>query len=244
VAGTGNDHSPEQVATFLAAWHEDLIAELCENRTGLLKHRQPKLTTLIPNDFPDLHILKLYTHLNTLQGQAGFVMSLLASNRAFDMVAIAHFAKRNFVWAKDADSALHHFDPLVFSGIAVRELVRHAVLLDQGALHHPVTLPLIGDVLLYRFNKSSSYQKVACVKLHFGHEYITSICQAVSDTRDAHSANEIIDVCAWVPAAMLKHVIPESNDKDSTLGDDIPGLPFIHESPCVISDVREQIRSV
>lgn len=244
MAGTGDNHSLEQVAIFLAAWHEDLIAELHENHSGLLKQCEPKLATLIPDDFPNPRILRLYTHPNTLQGQAGFVMPPLAPNRAIDAVALAHFAKCNFVWAKDAGGVLQHFSPFVFSGIAIQELVRHAILLDQEALHHSVLLPLIGDVLLYQFNKSSSYQKEVCIKLYFDHEYITSICQAASDTGDGAPADEIVDVHAWLPAAMLKHVIPESSDEDSASDDDLSGFSFIHESSCVIADVKQQIQSM
>ena len=43
---------------------------------------------------------------------------------------------------------------------------------------------------------------------------------------------------------MLKHIISESGDEDSTLGDDLSGLPFIHESLCMIADVQQQIYSV
>jgi hypothetical protein len=170
-------------------------------------------------------------------------------NGAINTVALARFAKRNFVWVKDAGGVLQHFSPFIFSGIAVQELIQHAILLDQGALHHPVTLPLIGKVLLYWFNKSSAYQKEACVKLHFDQEYLASICQAASDTRDSAAVDIIVDVCAWLPAAVLKHVIPESGDEDSTSGDnddlgDVSGLPFIHGSLCMIADVQQLIQSV
>ena len=57
VAGTGDNHSAEQVTIFLAAWHDDLVTELHENVSGFLKQWQPKLANSIPADFPDLKIL-------------------------------------------------------------------------------------------------------------------------------------------------------------------------------------------
>ncbi|KAF8223227.1 PIN domain-like protein [Tricholoma matsutake] len=183
VVGTGDNHSPEHVAAFLAAWCEDLIIELCENRSGFLKQHQPKLANLIPNTFPDLQILRLYTHPKTLQHQAAFVMPPLVSNGGIDTVALSHFAKRTFVWGQDPGSVLQHFASFVFSGIAVQELIRHA---------------------------SSAYQREARVKLHFEREYLASICWAASDMGDGTAVDKIVGIRAWLPAAMLEHSIPQS----------------------------------
>jgi hypothetical protein len=244
VVGTGDDHSPEQVAAFLAAWREDLVVELRENRSGFLKQRQPKLANLIPDTFPDLRILRLYTHPKTLQHQAAFVMPPFVLNGGIDTVALSRFAKRTFVWGRDPGGVLRHFASFVFSGIAVQELIRHAVLLDQGALRRPVTLPLIGGVLLYRSNKSSAYQREARVKLHFEREYLASVCRAASDTGDGTAVDEIVGVRGWLPAAMLEHIIPQSGgvktvdngSSDDELGD-VSGSSSIHGSSCMIANV-------
>jgi hypothetical protein len=205
VAGTGDNHAPNKVTLFLTAWHQDLINELCENHSGCLQQWQPKLANSIPADFPDLKVLKLYMHPIMSQGCASFVLPLLASDQGPDVVALSCFAKHNFIWGLDPGQVLCYFSTYVFPGIAVRELIRHAVLLDQNAVHHPITPSLISAAILYRCNQSSAYQNEARIHLLFEEEYLADVCRAVSDTGDGSAVDEIAEIRAWLPVAMLDH---------------------------------------
>jgi hypothetical protein len=237
VAGTGDNHMPNEVTLFLTAWHQDLINELRENHSGFLQQQQPKLANSIPADFSDLKVLKLYTHPITSQGCTGFVVPLLASDRGPDPVALSCFAKCNFIWRLDPGQVLCYFSTYISPGIAVWELIRHAVLLDQNAVHHPITPSLIGAEILYRCNQSSAYQNEARVHLLFEEEYLADICRAASDTGDGSAVNEIVGICAWLPVAMLNHFKEKVGSPhvhtmfDSSYDglDDIPGQSNI---PC------------
>ena len=153
--------------------------------------KTPKLAASIPPDFPNLETLRLYTQPVTSQGDASFMAPPLVSNGGPNPVALTSFAKRHFVWG-NPDGVLCYFASYIFPGLAIRELICRAVMLDQCAIHTPCQLT-ISEIIMYCCNKSSSYEKEAHVKLMVDDEYLVAICKAVSDTGevDTHVRHKI-----------------------------------------------------
>lgn len=85
-------------AAALRAWREDLARELRTNEGGFFRVRHRALA--IPEDFPDVEVLRYYTHpVVSRDGAVERLRREMATRREIDVVGLRAFTAETFDWA-------------------------------------------------------------------------------------------------------------------------------------------------
>ena len=171
-----------------------------------LQQQYPKLALNIMPNFPDLGIINLYAHPQTLEGNGGLSWLQPAMARGPNIAALATFACQHFNWTEGA-KLVQQFGTTIFPGLAMHELVHTACLLDRQALRHPVILPLIGNVIAYWSHTLAGGIKEACIELHVPAANLAKLYKIAGNL---DLSTKFHRFCVWVSVPVLFHVLPDA----------------------------------
>ncbi|KAJ7366949.1 PIN domain-like protein [Mycena albidolilacea] len=106
---------------FLVAWRQELREELRTNSQGHLRSKQPSLARTIPNNFPNLTALSLYS-CPTTSWSEGFFPPIADSwiVKLPSLPELALYCKRKFGWS--AVDMVDRFKCLIFPGIFAKRI--------------------------------------------------------------------------------------------------------------------------
>lgn len=111
---------------FLVGWRKTLCARLREDPDGYLGHKYPSIAREITDSFPDLKVLRAYTHpvtswsLASIRGGGVKIPSI--NLQQADLSGLASFCMRRLEWSpKQIHSS---FKSLIWEGFCIRMLIR------------------------------------------------------------------------------------------------------------------------
>ncbi|KAH8115140.1 hypothetical protein DFH11DRAFT_1703479, partial [Phellopilus nigrolimitatus] len=116
-----------RLPAFLAGWRAELRAELRTNARGLLNSKKARLAQALPESFPDVDVLLLYTHPETSErsGRAPSAVDYLWA-REPDLGKLAALCERKFEWGV-RELIVKRFRTVIWAP-AVLRILRRAVL--------------------------------------------------------------------------------------------------------------------
>ena len=196
----------EHTSSFLVDWHANLITELTTNTFCFLWQQYSKLALNITPDFPDHGIINLYVHPQTSEENGGLSWLQPAMARGSDIAILATFICQHFNSAVRI-KLVQQFGTTIFLGLAMHELVHTTHLLDQQALHHPVILPLIGNVIAYQLHTSAGDIKKAHIELHILAADLAKLYE-IAGNPDLNT--KFCCFCVWILVPVLCHVLPDA----------------------------------
>jgi len=90
----------DKLPDFLITWCKDLHGELHTNAHGHLGSKKPSLAKAVPDSFPDVDVLLLYTNpiISTMDTGACCTHTPLCWERKLDLGKLAHLCKLHFKW--------------------------------------------------------------------------------------------------------------------------------------------------
>jgi Holliday junction resolvase YEN1 len=120
----------EELDTFLQKWREALRHELRTNSSGFASRKCPTVADRISDNFPDLKVLRCFTHPVTSEDERNPALRGLGDlwQKRPDLGKIAHVCEMYFEWGLEAQ-ILRRFKTLIWPGAVLRALIR--MTLDQ-----------------------------------------------------------------------------------------------------------------
>jgi hypothetical protein len=131
-----------ELPEFLARWREGLRNELRTNSRGHLGSKKPSLAKVIPDSFPDIDVLLLYTNPITSATDAGARRTHTPPrwDREPDLAKIGHLCELHFEWGLK-DIIIKRFRTVLWPSIVLRALRRSALEKDTEAVAQPPSMP-------------------------------------------------------------------------------------------------------
>ncbi|GJE89174.1 Flap endonuclease GEN 1-like protein [Phanerochaete sordida] len=138
----------------VAAWREDVRSVLRNDPRKLFKQRQPTLAASIPDTFPDVAIVRLYTHPTISTNGWNLPLSFDVHPLAVDATELARLCREHFGWGNDNDYTvlIKKMDKFVWPAVALRAVIRgsyaappadtRVVCKGQAAVSYAVALKL------------------------------------------------------------------------------------------------------
>ncbi|KAG6906737.1 hypothetical protein DXG01_012317 [Tephrocybe rancida] len=207
VKGLRHAHGNAPTQRFLHRWRQTLIEELRRNASGCLSRRNPVMAQSIPINFPSIALISLYWDpLRTKLSEAN-PGAPLAPARSLDLPRLARFVDTYLV-AGDPDGMYRLFCTHVFPGVAMQQLMNAALSTDAGLGHR--ACPIIGTVVGLRREPDAPRLHVPELRLDLNVDL--SILNSVFDGRRGGllvDPNDLPSCRAWLPAAVVQHVLPE-----------------------------------
>jgi Holliday junction resolvase YEN1 len=119
--------SPNDLAEFLNDWRNTLRNILRHDSDGSMGSIHMALSNNISDDFPDLHVLRMYarpivTHFNSHWDTPGW------QPQQASLEKLVAFCKRSFSWGNKT-RVLSYFEKHIWPGIAIRYLANVCVCL-------------------------------------------------------------------------------------------------------------------
>jgi len=202
--------SGQDISGQMNEWRQNLRRELLINHSRRLTSRHPKLSGNIPDDFPDLKVLRLFTHPATHSGDfAG------PSCTDIQAVQLTELAAVTFEWGRSVTKLFNRYRDLLFPAMALRQLVQAAVEIDKGYSEAGCTCcPIIGEIVGERAVHSTCFLPEFRCLLLIPSKLISDICASLPGPALAESTiAEIERDCqkyrAWLPQAMVGVVRPD-----------------------------------
>ncbi|THU92313.1 PIN domain-like protein, partial [Dendrothele bispora CBS 962.96] len=115
------DEDNETLSTFLPAWRAKLRHYLADDPYGLIGQKNKKLAAGVPNDFPSMEIVKLYT--NPLVSESSWTSN--ASWHVFQLPNLANLSilvERLFLW-RSTGLAENKLQSKVFGAFCIKYLL-------------------------------------------------------------------------------------------------------------------------
>ena len=132
--------SCEELPGFLTTWHEDLRRELRTNSFGHLNSKKPSLAKAVPDSFPNIDILLLYT--NPIISTTITNMQCTHTPPRWlcepDLRKLVHVCELHFEWGLK-DIIIKRFRSIIWPSIVLRLLQRSA--LEAARTTEPSCVP-------------------------------------------------------------------------------------------------------
>lgn len=118
---------PGQLEEMLPQWRKELREELASNTSGFAPRKSPTVAKRITSDFPNLDILRCYTHPVTSESEYSGPRGLdsLWKKRA-DVAKIARVCELYFEWGVE-DKIIKRFRSFLWPGVVLRTLLYTAL---------------------------------------------------------------------------------------------------------------------
>lgn len=117
----------QPLAAFLSEWRDKVRRTLCEDEQHILGRRYRKLSTQIPDSFPDLAIVNLYMCAVT----SNYEDIDLNMARPPDIVTLGTLCERYFAWGS-SDGIVTRFHSLLLPGVVTHLLINQATNCDMA----------------------------------------------------------------------------------------------------------------
>lgn len=120
----------------LLAWKLQLSEELRTNESGYFRTKHASLA--LPDSFPDMDVLRLYTHpVVSPIADLGTIRSKLSQPRSIDLDSLREFCRENFDW--DYRGGAFKFIKVLSDALLVQQLRQRAADGDDGKLVKQIT---------------------------------------------------------------------------------------------------------
>ncbi|KAI9446963.1 PIN domain-like protein [Lactarius psammicola] len=118
----------DELPDFLTTWREDLRRELRTNSRGHLGSKKPSLAKAVPDEFPDIEVLLLYTNpiISATDAGARCTHTPPRWEREPDLGKLAHVCELHFEWGLK-DVIIKRFRTILWPSIVLRALRRSAL---------------------------------------------------------------------------------------------------------------------
>jgi hypothetical protein len=218
-------HSEDTIPEFLDGWRESIREELRTNASGCNYSLHPALAENIPSDFPDMEIVSLYVDPITSEGSQAAPTEIVRKQP--QLAALATFAQRNFVWGT-ADGILKRFATSIFPGLALRQLLDAATSADLGHPTRPCSM--LGTMVGERENLSTCFLPEVRILITPSNDLLKQTLFGFKNSRkviDAWMEGSGSSLRAWLPRAVVEHVLPDLLKIFGTPKGKNKGIPFI-----------------
>ncbi|KAJ7585012.1 PIN domain-like protein [Mycena floridula] len=203
--------SDTTLAQFVPCWKRNFIQQLNTNSSGLLPRRFSTLTGLIPESFPEIQVLKLYTNPVTSAQKSNPTIPE-PSWGCIDLLAIVQFADKLFSDA-DGSDLLDHLSHRIFPALAIRELIFMALSNDN----HTVTSTITFYSLVYSIlTERRSAQRGSMLELRVSIPVIDMLMiDALQNVIRPIVVRDWLNgdakkIRAWIPFSLMEYVYPEA----------------------------------
>ncbi|KAH7908326.1 hypothetical protein BJ138DRAFT_1128532 [Hygrophoropsis aurantiaca] len=122
----------DKIPNFLTVWREEMREELRTNSKGCIGSKNPSLASKIPDDFPDINLLRLYTHPVTSETdrKAGPVSNNITWDHKLDLGKLAGLCELYFEWGVK-DRIVQRFRSVLWPSAIVRTLQQATLDIDK-----------------------------------------------------------------------------------------------------------------
>jgi Holliday junction resolvase YEN1 len=143
--GAAQSLSRNELSDFLTMWREDLRSELRTNAHGHLGSKKPSLAKAVPDSFPDIDVLLLYT--NPIISATDAIVRRTHTPPRWehepDLGKLAHICELRFEWGLK-DVLIKRFRTIIWPGIILRALRRPT--LEAATDHLGTSVETLQDV--------------------------------------------------------------------------------------------------
>ncbi|KDQ17005.1 hypothetical protein BOTBODRAFT_172612 [Botryobasidium botryosum FD-172 SS1] len=134
--------SESSLSDFLDEWRESLCHELRTNSRGLIGRKNPSLAASVPDDFPDIEVLRSYVHPITSESEGKRVKPVEWA-REHSLAKLAGVCELYFEWGVK-DKIIKRFRTVLWHGSVLRILRKAAMDVDERtrtSSNRPPTTP-------------------------------------------------------------------------------------------------------
>lgn len=218
---------PAQLDDFLVTWRIKLCNELRTNSTGFCSRKHPKIAQLLPLDFPNINVLRLYSHPITSENFTLSTVLGFSQDAEPDLGKLANFCERFFGWGPETD-ILKSFRNIIWPGVVCRRFLSANRRFNEAygrpfsnfeeytVTHDDNMLELALVPRIHRKREHSFTNKLLEYRMEFRPGGLAAQVRAgLTGFREADQKSKAVEspeespMRVWVPAVMVEGLYPE-----------------------------------